>query len=122
MEITLTRLQNLRRLVSDCDSQQAFADSDGLSVQYLNQLLTGHRNIGEKTARKLEQSLRLESGWLDHGSNDQLQVAAAVELSPRAVAVGLMFDRLSPDQQDAMQKIIDALAQSVGGHDQADCG
>ncbi len=122
MEITLTRLQNLRRLVSDCDSQQAFADSAGLSVQYLNQLLTGHRNIGEKTARKLEQSLRLESGWLDHGSNDQLSAAAAVELSPRAVAVGLMFDRLSPDQQDAMQKIIDALAQSVGGHDQADCG
>ncbi|MDG4594226.1 MAG: helix-turn-helix transcriptional regulator [Candidatus Contendobacter sp.] len=118
----MTRLQNLKRLVSECHSQQAFADAAGLSVQYLNQLLMGHRNIGEKTARKLERSLRLNPGWLDRSANEQPPSAAMVELSPRAMAVGRMFDRLSPDQQDAMQKVIDALAQSVGGHDQADCG
>ncbi|MDG4549847.1 MAG: helix-turn-helix transcriptional regulator [Candidatus Contendobacter sp.] len=117
----MTRLQNLKLLVSECHSQQSFADSVGLSVQYLNQLLMGHRNIGEKTARKLERTLRLESGWLDRGAIEQ-QPAACAELSPRAVVVGRMFDRLSPDKQDAMQKVIAALAQSVDGHDQADCG
>ncbi len=122
MEITLIRLQNLKRLVAECHSQQAFADSAGLTVQYLNQLLMGHRNIGEKTARKLERTLRLDPGWLDRGAIEQQPGVAGAELSPRAIAVGRMFDRLSPDQQDAMQKVIVALAQSVGGHDLADCG
>lgn len=109
MEITLTRLQNLKRLVAECHSQQAFAGEAGLSVQYLNQLLMGHRNIGEKTARKLELALRLESGWLDRG-NDEQRSPVDVVLSQKAITVGLMFDRLPPDQQAAMQKVIGALA------------
>ncbi len=121
MEITLTRLQNLKRLVSECHSQQAFADSIGLSVQYLNQLLMERRNVGEKTARKIERALRLESGWLDRVANEQPSPVDAT-LSQKALVVGLMFDRLPPDQQAAMYKVIAALAQSVDGHDQADCG
>lgn len=124
MEVAMIRVNNLRSLVRRYESQQAFADAAKLGVQYLNQLLKGHRNIGEKTARKIEASLKLDPGWLDHGSADQREESpenGAARLSQRAIKVGQMFDRLSPDQQDAMQKIVDALAQQVGG-DHADCG
>ncbi len=109
------RRSNLQRLLLRYDPQQALADAVGLSVQYLNQLLGGHRNIGEKTARKIEKSLKLDLGWLDHGDQqDALPANQGVGgLSQRAIKVGLIFDRLSPDQQDAMQKIVDALAQQT---------
>ena len=106
------------------ESQQALADAAGLSVQYLNQLLMGHRNMGEKTARKLEKALKLESGWFDRERDAPPRdpVAGEAGLSRRAVKVGQMFDRLSPDRQDAMQKILDALAQSVADDDCASGG
>ena len=48
-------------------------------------------------------------------------LAISTGLSHRAIKVGKMFDRLSPEQQDAMQRIVDALAQQVG-NDIADHG
>ncbi|WP_445363163.1 S24 family peptidase [Microbulbifer sp. ANSA003] len=33
---------------------------------YLNQLCTGHTNIGSRTARKVEGALGLKSGWMDY--------------------------------------------------------
>jgi len=125
MEVSIIRFDNLRRLVGRYESQQAFADAAKLGVQYLNQLLKGHRNIGEKTARKIEKSLSLDTGWLDRAIDDrreELPANGAARLSQRAIKVGQMFDRLSPEQQDAMQKIVDALAQQIGPNDHADCG
>ena len=116
METTTIRLNNLRRLVAGYESQQAFAEVAGLSVQYLNQLLGGHRNIGEKTARKIEVALRLELGWLDRGTERREDRIGANDrgagLSRRALMVAQMFDQLAPEQQDAMQTLLDALAQS----------
>jgi len=116
METTTIRLNNLRRLVAGYESQQAFAEVAGLSVQYLNQLLGGHRNIGEKTARKIEVALRLEVGWLDRGAERREDQVGANDreagLSRRALMVAQMFDQLAPEQQDAMQTLLDALAQS----------
>ena len=116
METTTIRLNNLRRLVAGYESQQAFAEVAGLSVQYLNQLLGGHRNIGEKTARKIEAALRLELGWLDRGAQRREDRIGANDqgagLSRRALMMAQMFDQLAPEQQDAMQTLLDALAQS----------
>lgn len=119
MELMTLRLTNLRRVLLSYESQQALAAAAGLSVQYLNQLLMGHRNMGEKTARKLEKVLKLESGWFDRERDAPPRdpVTGEAGLSRRAVKVGQMFDRLSPDRQDAMQKILDALAQSVADDD-----
>lgn len=123
----MIRLNNLRQLVAKYESQQAFADVAGLSVQYLNQLLTGHRNIGEKTARKIETSVKLEQGYLDRKNERPIERKQSSDrdagLSQRARMMGQMFDRLSPEQQDAVQAVIDALAQpKVGNNDLADCG
>lgn len=110
MEIAEIRRSNLRRLVGRYESQLAFAEHAKLGVQYLNQLLSSHRNMGEKTARKIETALKLDLGWLD-GRDDKAQEKTG--LSPRATKIGQMFDRLPPDKQDALQKIVDALDQQV---------
>ena len=107
------------------ETQYAFAAAANMNVQYLNQLLTGKRNLGEKTARKIEKSMNLDAGWLDRAmdaQHNELSVNnGSLGLSHRAIKVGKMFDRLSPEQQDAMQRIVDALAQQVG-NDIADHG
>ena len=65
METTTIRLNNLRRLVAGYESQQAFAEVAGLSVQYLNQLLGGHRNIGRKQpARSKWRCGSRWAGWI----------------------------------------------------------
>lgn len=61
----MVRQKNLQRLVNSYPTQQDFATLVGVSVQYINQLLSGHRNIGEKTARKFERAAKLEIGHLD---------------------------------------------------------
>lgn len=125
MEMTEIRKSNLRMLVGRYETQYAFAAAANMNVQYLNQLLTGKRNLGEKTARKIEKSMNLDAGWLDRAmdaQHNELSVNnGSLGLSHRAIKVGKMFDRLSPEQQDAMQRIVDALAQQVG-NDIADHG
>ena len=65
METSDIRRQNLQRLVSRHGTQQALANAVGLAVQYINHLLSGHRSMGEKTARKIEAALQLDRGWMD---------------------------------------------------------
>lgn len=121
MDIQAVRLKNLRILVGRCDTQHDFAGLTGISVQYLNHLLHGRRNIGEKTARKLEKSLKIEPGWLDRDAEARSDVAGGVSgLSRRAEMVGAMFDRLPPGRQDAIWEVVNALAQQ--GVEDADRG
>ncbi|MBA3774654.1 MAG: helix-turn-helix transcriptional regulator [Ramlibacter sp.] len=62
------RAQKLKGLIASpkFDGKQAeLARKAGISPSQLNQWLTGYRNIGEKAARSLEESLDLPAGWLD---------------------------------------------------------
>lgn len=63
------RLNNLKKLVNGFDSQREFADAIDKTPAYLNHLMTGFRNIGEKTARQIEVSLNLPRGWMDIDHN-----------------------------------------------------
>jgi plasmid maintenance system antidote protein VapI len=71
-EITSLRKLNLTKINELFATQQELAELLEISPAYLNHLLTGHRNIGEKTARKLERRLKKPSGWLDA---DQAKIA-----------------------------------------------
>lgn len=52
------RRQNLKKLISAYFKDQSdFADKADMDASYLSQMLNGHRNIGEKTARKIEHKL-----------------------------------------------------------------
>ena len=65
MESKEIRRRNLNLLCGEYETQAAFAGAIGLDSSYTNQLLGGHRNIGDKTARKLEAKLGKPNGWLD---------------------------------------------------------
>ena len=60
---------NLRKLVKDHRSQANLADKVGVTASVISQLVTGHRAIGEKLARKIEQRTNKKELWLDqdHG-------------------------------------------------------
>lgn len=59
MDIHTVRLRALREEISKFPTLAAFARHYGLDTTYISQLLHGHRNMGEKAARKLEAKL----GW-----------------------------------------------------------
>ncbi len=106
MEIAVVRLHNLRCIVSRYETQQAFASATGLSGQYLNQLLMGHRNLGEKTARKIERALRLTPGELDRDGTNTAAAAAALPSDQRQLLDE--YARLSPAHQQMVRETVTA--------------
>lgn len=54
-------------------TQVTFAEAlgEGFSPSFVSQLLSGHRNIGDDLADKIERSLGIESGWLDAFREDR---------------------------------------------------
>jgi SOS-response transcriptional repressor LexA len=60
-----TRKDRLKTLVDVEGSTASFARKYGLDPTYISQMLNGHRNIGEKTARKIEVATGKPTGWLD---------------------------------------------------------
>lgn len=46
-------------------SQSSFAEATGMTLSQIGQWLGGHRNMNEKTARKIESLCGLPRGWMD---------------------------------------------------------
>lgn len=66
------RTRNLRKLITEefNGSQTELAARTGLSLSQLGQYLSGYRNMGEKTARKIEAGCKKRPGWLDEDPNN----------------------------------------------------
>lgn len=66
MQVLEIRRLNLRYLAESKYGRATLAEKLGYpDCNYLNQLLTGHSVVGEKTARKIEERLGLLPGWMD---------------------------------------------------------
>lgn len=70
------RRKHLNMLVSQYGTQVNLAEAlgDALSAgsaNYLSQLVTGHRQMNEETARKYEKALNLPWGWFDTGADER---------------------------------------------------
>lgn len=63
MDINHPRIEALRRLIAGMKTKD-FADQYDLDASYLSQMLNGHRPMGEKAARNLEQKIGLPAGTL----------------------------------------------------------
>ena len=121
MEAFDVRKRNLLSLVRRYGRQQALADAVSLSVQYINQMVSGHRTIGEKTARKIEKALSLAPGWMDVDSDvaaprDLVKVAAVndddvVEVSRESLALLRMLNSLSEKDRATLHALVDSLTQ-----------
>lgn len=69
MDIYDIRRGNLLRLLNEYKRQgkkdKVLASDSGLDTSYISQLKGGHKNIGDQTARQIEEHLNLEHGWMD---------------------------------------------------------
>lgn len=107
MEIAEIRRQNLRKLVDAHGTQQDFSNGIGMSVQYINQLLNGHRNIGEKTARKIESAAKIPKLTLDiEPSGLEVREPPNVYPGPQVRGVVPLISWVSAGQ---WREVIDAL-------------
>jgi len=71
-DVRETRRLNLKMLVERKASTADFARFYQVDATYISQLLNGHRNMGEKSARNLEAKCGLPEKWLDQ-SQSQIQ-------------------------------------------------
>lgn len=71
MDIKTVRRDGLQYLVDTrtAGNKAEFGRKYGIDPTYLSQILNGHRSMGEKSARKLEGQIGLESGYFDNPLN-----------------------------------------------------
>jgi transcriptional regulator with XRE-family HTH domain len=70
-EMSEIRQINFQKVVNSYPSQEAIADVLGVTPGYISQLITGHRAMGEKTARKFEKKLKLPINTFDIDSSKE---------------------------------------------------
>jgi len=71
MDIKQLRVDALRRIIGDT-TQRDFAEKHDLDASYLSQILTGHRKLGDKAAKNLEEKIGLRSNELVMPSTNNL--------------------------------------------------
>jgi hypothetical protein len=71
LEVHDIRRQRLGELAGNFESVAEFSRFYALNETYVRQLLGGHRNLGEKSARNLEKTLKLPSGWLSTSTEER---------------------------------------------------
>jgi hypothetical protein len=85
------RRQNLLKIADAYEKQCDLADAIGFTAGYASHLLTGHKTIGEKVARKIEGKLGLATHSLDVDADS----SDGVE---NAVLDGLNTVKVAPDE------------------------
>ncbi len=90
-----TRRARLRWLLTNefDDYRTGFAKHLSTSTSQLGQWLSGHRGIGDASARRIEAVCKKSRYWLDGEGK-----AEAKELSPMAVRLARAFDRIASEQ------------------------
>ncbi len=112
-EVKQIRLENLKALIEKMGghgAQRKLSAVTGISSQYINNLLRGDRVIGEKTARKIEQTLKLPDGCMDRSSDVQKPVND-VGLDDEVLRLAFVIQSLSSKDRAVLQAMADALSQ-----------
>lgn len=96
-----TRRANLRLLAKQWGGPTSLARKlNHSNGSYLAQLIGPHpsRDVSEKTAREIEKTLHLASGWMDQ-PHEEVPVLddAVLQIAVRAVAAALRDANLRPD-------------------------
>lgn len=59
------RKSNLKTLIKQIGTQRVLAETCGLAPAHVSQMVTGNRSMGDEVARRIEDSLNLDYGWMD---------------------------------------------------------
>ena len=112
MDINDVRRRNLRRLVTQYDSQADLARTLAISPQALSGVLTGNKPFGEKFARSLEQTLKLAPGWLDRNGGSDETGPGLAGLDDAVIRLAQRIQELTPRDRSAVTKLVDSLRAS----------
>ena len=112
------RIENLKALVKKEGGAASLARRFDVDASYISQLINGHRGFGEKSARSIEEKLKLKSGWLDNngeGDNYGKEIAAIYTELPDDMKLTLIEFALH--MQEKHKKSIDEiLLDKLYGH------
>lgn len=119
MLISEVRLLNIQLLRAKArGTQKDFAARIGTTANSLNQMLTKHRNVGDRTARRIEKLLKLAHGWMDQSRPmewENMLLAAYDErfapsrvVSRQGTAIAARLDSLADDR--AVEHVVSLIA------------
>lgn len=97
-----TRRKNLIKLIELSDNNESeLARKTGLASSQVNQLRHGETQMGDAVARRIENNLGLEVGWLDQPE----------PISAKQSLVQRMFDSLDEEEQDYVLGLLERMYQ-----------
>jgi phage repressor protein C with HTH and peptisase S24 domain len=99
MDIKEIRRHNLQLLSSEFNTMEEFAAACGYEDgNYCRQLATGHRKMGDKTARKIEAARNRPVGWMDQLHDDRTTLLVRRDATVYDVSDGpeMLPARLTP--------------------------
>lgn len=108
MAINRVRRGNLLMLVGDYP-RRVFCEHTGLAACHISQLIAGHQDIDEGTARQIEAGLKLPSGWMDlaHYTPDSKAGGIPEDLPSNEHALLMKFRQLDLSEQIQVCAMID---------------
>ena len=111
MDMNDIRRRNLRRLVNQYDTQAEMARVLGITPQALSGVLTGQKPFGEKSARSIERSLKLNLGWLDRNGGDEHSPGIA-GLDDETIHLAQEIQALTPRDRTTVTRLVESLRAS----------
>ena len=94
MKIYEIRKKNLNTLIDIYGSIEKCCAATGLDASYVSQTRSGHRNIGNAFARRIEKSFGKNEGWLD------IDHSAPHDFIPRHEEVCNIADAMTDNQYE----------------------
>lgn len=109
MDVKQIRVENLRRLLKERSggNQRKFADDYGLSKAHISQMMTRHRDMGDKKARDIEKLLKLERGFMD-AQHDEFP-RDTEKLTPDEIILLAAYRAASLGHKMAVHNLLNAL-------------
>jgi len=112
MDIKTTRKINLQKAIKICGTAADLSSRIGAAASYLSSIQNPrHRaNVGDKLARKIEQAIDTEKGWMDvsHPSSDKIDTSK--EAQEQAQKYIQLLQQLNQEQRNEVLTIIDMMA------------
>ncbi len=98
----MNRIELLKFLIDTkfAGNKAAFARAIKKPPALISQWISGHRLIGDASARNIESKLKLGLGWLDAGSPNIHPQQNSFPITPRQQAVLDLFNELTESQQE----------------------
>lgn len=106
MDIQKVRRENLRAAVKIAGNMTKLADKVDTSTSYLSQCLSSkiQKAIGPSMARRVEEALGFQKGWMDTPAN--LLEEEAEDQGKSANSLGLLIEQLNPSETDDLTEYV----------------